>query len=352
MSIKVNAMSLQKSLLQDNVLNDVSHRDVLFSSLNQNCNNNVITPTDLKDVDDKTLLNTNLQQRQNEINFKTNKTLLINQPYNTLSKNITVNPFFKNNINKLVNIDTRFRNNYSSTPSTDFTMQLNFSLKNVISMELVDIEIPNTWFAISENLGNNFFHINGIKIIIQDGNYDDDSLIHEILNVPEFAGYSIIMNKVSGKSIFTVLNTADKIVFSECEEDDISIQKSLGWILGFRKTKYTGKTLYTSEGVVDTLGNRYIYVIVDDFNNNVNDFIIGNLKTSFLNKNILARLSFKKDKFQIIYGSSRDNDLQTREYFGPVNINRLHIQLTDEYGKTIDLNNMDFSFALQFRIMY
>jgi hypothetical protein len=351
MNGKVNAISLQKSLLQNNLLNDMSHRDALFSSLNSNCNKNVITPSDLKNVDDKTILNTNLQQRQNDINFKTNKTLLINQPYNTLSKDITVNPFFKNNIKKLVNIDTRFRNNYSSTISTDFTMQLNFSLKNVISMELVDIEIPNTWYSISESLGNNFFYINDIKIIIQDGNYDGDSLMDEIINVTEFSGYGIIMNKVSGKSELTVTES-DKIVFSDCEEDDISIQKSLGWILGFRKTKYTGKTKYISDGVVDTLGNRYIYVIIDDFNNNVNDFIIGNLKTSYLNKNILARLSFREDKFQIIYDSSRDHDLQTREYFGPVNVNRLHVQLINEYGKTIDLNNMDFSFALQFRIMY
>ena len=351
MNGKVNAISLQKSLLQNNLLNDMSHRDALFSSLNSNCNKNVITPSDLKNVDDKTILNTNLQQRQNDINFKTNKTLLINQPYNTLSKDITVNPFFKNNIKKLVNIDTRFRNNYSSTISTDFTMQLNFSLKNVISMELVDIEIPNTWYSISESLGNNFFYINDIKIIIQDGNYDGDSLMDEIINVTEFSGYGIIMNKVSGKSELTVTES-DKIVFSDCEEDDISIQKSLGWILGFRKTKYTGKTKYISDGVVDTLGNRYIYVIIDDFNNNINDFIIGNLKTSYLNKNILARLSFREDKFQIIYDSSRDHDLQTREYFGPVNVNRLHVQLINEYGKTIDLNNMDFSFALQFRIMY
>jgi len=351
MSDKINAMSLQKSLLQDNLFNDISHRDALFNSLNSNCNKNVVTPTDLKNVDDKIILNTDLQQRQNEINFKTNKTLLINQPYNTISKDITVNPFYKNNIKKFVNIDSRFRENYSSTSSTNFTMQLNFSLKNVISMELVDIEIPNTWFSISESLGNNFFYINDIKIIVQDGNYDGDLLMDEIINTTEFSGYSIIMNKVSGKCELTV-GENDKIIFSKCEENDISIQKTLGWILGFRKISYTGKSKYISDGVIDTLGNRYIYVIIDDFNNNVNDFIVGNLKTSYLNKNILARLSFREDKFQIIYDSSRDHDLQTREYFGPVNVDRLHVQLIDEYGKNIDLNNMDFSFALQFRIMY
>jgi hypothetical protein len=35
-----------------------------------------------------------------------------------------------------------------------------------------------------------------------------------------------------------------------------------------------------------------------------------------------------------------------REYFGPVNITTLNIQLLDEYGRVVDLNNMDFSFCL------
>tara|TARA_B100000780_G_scaffold279144_1_gene255938 strand:+ start:8651 stop:9706 length:1056 start_codon:yes stop_codon:yes gene_type:complete len=349
---KVSALLLQKSLLQNNLLNDISHKDSLFNELNPTCNKTIIIPSDFKDADNTTILNSNLQHRQNEINFKTNKTLLVNQPYNTLSKDIAVNPFFKNNIKKFVNIDTRFRENYSSTISTDFTMQLNFSLKNVISMELVDIEIPNTWYTISESLGNNFFYINDTKIMIQSGNYDGDLLMDEIKKNVNFTGYDIQMNFVSGQCEISKLNAIDTIIFSQCNDDDISIQRTLGWILGFRKNEYTGAQSHISEGIIDTAGKRYIYVIIDDFNNNVNDFIIGNLKTSFLNKNILGRVSFNETKYQIIRDTAADHGLQTREYFGPVNINRLHVQLIDEYGKTIDLNHMDFSFALQFKLMY
>ena len=35
-----------------------------------------------------------------------------------------------------------------------------------------------------------------------------------------------------------------------------------------------------------------------------------------------------------------------REYFGTVNIQNINIQLLDEYGRVIDLNNMDYSFCL------
>ena len=42
------------------------------------------------------------------------------------------------------------------------------------------------------------------------------------------------------------------------------------------------------------------------------------------------------------------NSNRTREYFGPVDIQRLTIELKDEFGRIIDLNNMDWSFTLAF----
>ena len=46
--------------------------------------------------------------------------------------------------------------------------------------------------------------------------------------------------------------------------------------------------------------------------------------------------------------------LQTnkREYFGPVNIEKLRITLYDEYGRILNLNNMDWSCAITFECMY
>ncbi len=41
-----------------------------------------------------------------------------------------------------------------------------------------------------------------------------------------------------------------------------------------------------------------------------------------------------------------------RAYFGPVNIKKLHIKLLDELGRTVDLNNNDFSFSIQLEQLY
>ena len=37
---------------------------------------------------------------------------------------------------------------------------------------------------------------------------------------------------------------------------------------------------------------------------------------------------------------------------GPVNFERIHLKLLDEYGNLVYLNNMDFSFSLEFEILY
>ena len=55
------------------------------------------------------------------------------------------------------------------------------------------------------------------------------------------------------------------------------------------------------------------------------------------------------DLFTEYGGTLQDND---RKYFGPVNIKRMHIQLIDEYGEIIDLNNQDYCFNLEFEVLY
>ena len=46
------------------------------------------------------------------------------------------------------------------------------------------------------------------------------------------------------------------------------------------------------------------------------------------------------------------NITPAREYMGPVNLNNLTIQLLDEYGRVVNLNNMDFSFSIQMTTVY
>ena len=126
----------------------------------------------------------------------------------------------------------------------------------------------------------------------------------------------------------------------------------LGWLMGYRVGYYENSFQYVSEGIVHLLGPRYIYLVIDDFNNNVNDGFYGAFTSSILNKNILARISLQGSIFSVLSQNNFNLLTTPRQYFGPVDIQKLQVQLLDEYGRILDLNNMDYSFCLSFQTVY
>jgi hypothetical protein len=94
---------------------------------------------------------------------------------------------------------------------------------------------------------------------------------------------------------------------------------------------------------------------VDDYNNNVNNGFYSAFNSSLLNKNILARISLIPTSY-VTFGTLAQNNMNIvttpRQYFGPVNIQNMNIQLLDAYGRVLDLNFMDFSFCLTFTVQY
>jgi hypothetical protein len=126
----------------------------------------------------------------------------------------------------------------------------------------------------------------------------------------------------------------------------------LGWTFGFRNGVYENNISYVSEGIVDLTGPRYVYLVIDDYNNNVNNSFYSAFNSSVLNKNILARITLQSNMFNIFTQNNLNIVTSPRQYFGPVNILNMNIQLLDEYGRVINFNNMDFSFALTFQTVY
>ena len=109
---------------------------------------------------------------------------------------------------------------------------------------------------------------------------------------------------------------------------------------------YFNNLNYVSESIVDITGMRYVYLVVDDHNNNVNDGFYSAFNASLLNNNILARISLQSRGFDVQLSNNLHIVTSPREYFGPVNLNNFNVQLLDEYGRVVDLNYMDFSFCL------
>ena len=144
----------------------------------------------------------------------------------------------------------------------------------------------------------------------------------------------------------------------------------LGWQLGYRTNIYdsgppfdvSGVTIppaaLVSEGLCYIKGPQYLFVAIDDYNNNVNNYYISAYTDSINNNNILARINLASiQQSNGVYQTGEDDGFSTqinrsRNYFGPVNIERLRITLYDEFGRIVNLNNMDWSCALMFEQVY
>ena len=130
------------------------------------------------------------------------------------------------------------------------------------------------------------------------------------------------------------------------------ITKNLGWKLGFRQLKYQGLYSYVSEAPVDLGGQKVLFFCVDDYRTNVTENVSIVYQNSFMNRNILARIPLRQGKFVTCYDDNSDMIRKKRDYFGPVTIDKLHFRLLDEYGIDVRLNYSDYSFGLEFEILY
>lgn len=280
-------------------------------------------------------------------------------------------------------IDTRFRENYYNSSPTNFNLQLPMVIENVFTMQLSAIELPNTFYVISKQYNNNFFSIiinyqdetsEGKVITIPDGNYDYTSLqasINNQLNILQgnFQYINFVINISNNNGSGQMMVGLDSEIPSSVEISSLELNfqadrfgyddrntplpLKLGWLMGFRNGIYTNNLNYVSEAVVDVTGPRYLYLVVDDFNNsNNNGLFYTAFNSSLLNKNTIGRISLQSQLFSILIENNNNLITTPREYFGPVNIRNLQIQLLDEYGRIVDLNYMDFSFSLTLTIKY
>jgi len=317
-----------------------------------------------------------------------------------------INPINVRTITQAISIDSRFRPNYYSSKSTNFNVILPSIQKNVVSIRVSSIELPITYYAISRYNGNATCIIidlsdatQGWLLTLPDGNYEQSwaknsnaasisqAINDAILNAMPVSisangnvninnsGTKLTANdlvftldQISGKSYFTaitggVLVTSGFILRFNVDIDgnlklDSNLQMRLGWQLGFRSAEYVSKPKCVSEGICLVCGPRYGFISIDDHQKNTGPAYMVAYANSILQDNIITRINLAELQADVgVYQSSSDPGLstqlnRTREYFGPVDIQRLHIALYDEYGRIIDLNNMDWSFTLSFETLY
>ena len=106
-----------------------------------------------------------------------------------------INPILKETYRRIISIDSQYRDaEYLS--ATDFTLNITETLKDVVSLKLYAVQIPVTWYTISNNYGSNYFMLKPIisdatlgicnnavheyKVEIAPGNYTQTTLTEQI----------------------------------------------------------------------------------------------------------------------------------------------------------------------------
>jgi hypothetical protein len=332
------------------------------------------------------------------------------EPIETYPTNIS-----RSNLNKLkrktilqtIIINTLFREDYFSSNSTDFTIVLPYYFKNVLSLRLSSLQLPNVIYCISKSNGNNTLYIEedttGISgtITFPDGNYIDILEFCALLQTEINTQLAISPNRFivtcdsnSGKITISnnthnftmIFNTPIPVVKERCktkiittknkqkeygnfaevyrtfvptegqrEQNCVSLEeiyKKFGWIIGYRDESYTSSNSYTTEGVYNGAYPNYVYFVLNDFNNSQAQNVFGMYSKSIIGDNILGMIPITSQNFYVNFSNGSDYIERKREYFGPVRIQRLKIQLLNQYGDPINLNNMDYSFSLELEIGY
>lgn len=313
-----------------------------------------------------------------------NKDLFLQPKVNQYGSHMVMTNVYKETKKKYWNMDSRFRDDYDQYSQTVSGSQINWytfslpqNINDVKSICVCNIELPISFYNISASLGNNVMKINNSLLTIPDGTYSPSSLKTAFQTALTQLSLSTISfdislngNNVSsfknnsGSSLtlsFAVKasNTCNNITnpgagTASADFDKYNIKSKLGWLLGFRDITYSianGSTKY-SESSLDLKNPRYLYLVVDEFiNGNQNSFISA-LPSSILNKNILAKISMDYVNYGIgsLLPANQYNGLllsDKRTYNGKVNLQRLKVQLVNEYGFPVNLNGLDFSFCLE-----
>jgi hypothetical protein len=295
---------------------------------------------------------------------------------------------------KYINIDSRFRDEYNYSNLANYYFTLPERINDVKTISVCNIELPQSVFNISSDLGNNYFRMryydatfaNTVDAVIDvsNGFYTTTptdgtnpfivgikTAVNPITNevglgdafVPAFTNNykngNIIDSTYNG--VFTSItnvngdNTCviDFAITPDGGFDKYNVKSKMGWLMGFRDLSYAippGGTIY-SEALANFNGPRYLYLVLDEFSRGNQSSFISPLPTSLINKNILARISIDYNRFgfgDVVVGNQFNGVLlsDNRSYTGKTDLQKLNVQIVNEWGNPVNLNGLDFSFTI------
>jgi len=128
--------------------------------------------------------------------------------------------------------------------------------------------------------------------------------------------------------------------------------RSLGYQMGFRQIVNSGNTSYTSISIYNSNIVNYVYFSLEDYITTRVDEINGIFFNSIFDKNILALIPITAQPFTSNLDSGANFIFKTRNFSGPVNLQKLSVAFYDPNGFVTQLNGTPFAFSLELKIVY
>jgi len=285
-----------------------------------------------------------------------------------------------------------------------YTFTLPQKIKDVIGIKLKAVQYPNVQYTISPKHNNNQLYIKvngtGIQGLIKVpyGKYFASELAPVLQKQINLILYP---NKPANYTVFTVIyeiniskyvikNTKnqnftiyfDKSEFYENPEaqlaqcgyvpyrnlngfyenynsnNNVLFVYTLGAVLGFQHKVYYGNNTYISESFTSSDLEQYYYFSLNDYNYTRIDDISAVLGKTMQQNNILGVIPITADNRNkssfgnIILDTGSNYIFRSRNYTGPVDIEKIQVSYYGPDFSLLDLSENNFMFIIEFKILY
>lgn len=410
------------------------------------------------------------------IEFVKNAQQKLLETHNLTLEEGTKNPILRQHHQKFLTLDSRFRQNNSTInnqsvlnpkssneltatnlETSNYTINLSETLKNVVELQFDRIYIPFSWYNVYEPKNTFYVKVGAAAselISLTPGHYILNDDLTNNRNIIKASNDALVakgipnlvfsLNVINGKISITNTTGSEVIidfVNTEINNQNIKIDNHFGTLFGFKKISYTipDTESITSEGFPNMIRTKYIIVEINDFNKNYvsnklvhgrnrddkaslpnyykgltamspttaitsvnygcvddeekNDGTVASnpkkiplinkvfprqltnnqiysmnqiIKSRVNNNNLKQEFEGAPNTFAVVSLESisvvsfgdliiyddDSPDLNMRSFFGPVDIERMHVRLLDDNGQVLDLNGAEWSMTISVKHLY
>ena len=286
----------------------------------------------------------------------------------------------------VLSIDSRFRSDILDSPS-NFLFKMLSPIKNVVSIRLSSIEIPNTWFTFSEARGNLVMDlyignaagmVNPVQvpITVQAGNYavntgNLNDILVQLFTVLNAAGsaltpkrsFAVGFDTITSKmSISCFTNTAAPGTYTYDTQPSLASETpiyfyidfatgpyanrdtdwGLGYNLGYGVKQTVPGVIQLADYILDVNDSTYVFLSL-----NPDWRVVEHNQPDRSQTGAFAKIIVDVAKNTMIYDDGRNTITRSYKFKQPTNITTFNVALLDEYEEIINLEGGGISMTLE-----